>query len=152
MDDKGQDVAALIAAYLSDDNKLKTLEMSKEIAFDFNSLSAMIHGYVRSLGWRRGLDVSFPKANYTVRVWSSNCLSNAWENCCCNVLMHITIVPCIVMRCYRDCGGHKETGIRSVFRIDYHALQVFEMIRPRLWCKGWSGMDLAMEMYRDAFW
>jgi len=44
MDDKGQDVAALISAYLSDDNMLKTLEMKKEISFDFNALSSMIYG------------------------------------------------------------------------------------------------------------
>ena len=30
--------------------------------------------------------------------------------------------------------------------------QVFEMIKPRLWCKGWSGMDMALELYRDMFW
>jgi hypothetical protein len=107
---------------------------------------------IRSLGWRRGLSISFPKANYTVRVWSSNALSNMWENSCCWCLCHVTIIPCIVMRCYRDCGGHKETGVRSVFRIDYHPVQVFEMIRPRLWCKGWSGMQMAMELYRDMFW
>ena len=79
---------------------------------------------IRSLGWRRGLSVSFPKANYTVRAWSSNALSNMWENTCCYILCHITIVPCIAMRCYRDCGGHMEQGVRSVFRIDYHPLQV----------------------------
>eukprot|EP01045_Picozoa_sp_COSAG04_P046636 COSAG04_NODE_17002_length_482_cov_0.942559_2_plen_44_part_01 len=43
------------------------------------------------------------------------------------------------MRCYRDCGGHQETGVKSVYRIDYHPLQIFEMIKPRLWCPGWSG-------------
>ena len=138
---------------------------------------------IRSLGWRRGLDVSFPKANYTVRTWSSNKLSNMWENTCCWCLCHVTIIPCIAMRCYRDCGGHKEQGVRSVFRIDYHPLQVchscvsheielcscpsqridldclrdgtfqvFEMIRPRLWCKGWSGMSMVCELYRDLFW
>ena len=83
----------LCEGYVKDTNLLKTLRMDKEISFDFSSLSAMIHGYIRSLGWRRGLSVSFPKANHTVRVWSRNKLSAMWENCCCNVLCHITIIP-----------------------------------------------------------
>ena len=63
---------------------LKTLEMKKVVQFDFGLLRAMIHGYIRSeLGWWRGLEITFPKANYTVRVWQRNWLSKMWENCCC---------------------------------------------------------------------
>ena len=56
------------------------------------------------------------------------------------------------MRCYRDCGGHKEKGLRSFFRINYDPLQVFEMIRPLLWCKGYSGAAMIAGLYRDMFW
>ena len=63
-----------------------------------------------------------------------------WENCCCKVLCHLTILPCLVMRLYRgDCccqEDHAESDIRSYFRINYHPIQVFEAIRPQLWCPG----------------
>lgn len=148
----GMSVPDLIQSYLDDTNMLKTLKMKKEIQFDFVALKAMVKGYIRQIGWHRGLDVRFPKANYTTRIWSHNALSAMWEDCCCKLLCHITIIPCIVMRCYRDCGGHKESGVRSVFQIQYHPLQVFEMIRPQLWCTGWSGSSMAMELIRNIFW
>ena len=75
-----------------------------------------------------------------------------WENCCCFCLCHAFIIPCIVMRIYRDCGGHKQADIRSFFRIHYSPIQVFEMVRPRLWCPGFSGAALAREFMRDVFW
>ena len=75
-----------------------------------------------------------------------------WENPCCWCLCHLTIIPCSIMRCYRDCGGHKEKGVRSFFRINYHPLQVFEMLRPMLWCPGYSGAAMIAELYRDLFW
>jgi hypothetical protein len=65
-------VPELIEKYLADGNLLKTLQLTKDIGFDFGTLHSLVKGYVRSLGWRRGLEVSFPKANYTVRTWSSN--------------------------------------------------------------------------------
>ena len=91
-----------------------------------------------------------------VRIYSENALSSMWENCCCKVLCHLTILPCIVMRLYRgDCccqEDHAESDIRSYFRINYHPIQVFEAIRPQLWCPGFSGMGLAMELLRNVFW
>ena len=116
----------------------------------------MVHGYIRQLGWRRGLTISFPSANTTVRVYSENWLSGLWENCCCNLLCHLTIVPCLVMRIYRgDCccqTDHAEGDIRSFFRIQYAPLQVFAAIQQRLWCPGFSGAAFAMELMRDVFW
>ena len=133
--------------------------MTKEVHFDFSALKGMVHGYIRSLGWRRGLSISFPKANYTVRVYHQNWLSAAWENCCCKLLCHLTIVPCLVMRLYRgDCGrccgqaDHAEEDLRSYFRIQYAPIQVFEMIRQQLWCPGYSGAAFAMEVLRNVFW
>ena len=73
----------------------------------------MVYGYIRSLGWRRGLTISFPKANYSVRVYHENWLSNLWENTCCSILCHLTILPCIFMRIYRGdcgCGGSRDSG------------------------------------------
>ena len=40
----------------------------------------------------------------------------------------------------------------TLLRLIVLDLQVFEMIKPRLWCKGWSGMDMVCELYRDMFW
>jgi len=59
-----------IQDYIDDDGSLKSVEMIKEIGFDFNALQGMIHGYIRQLGWWRGLTISFPRANYKVRIWS----------------------------------------------------------------------------------
>ena len=79
-----------------------------------------------------------------------------WENCCIKVLCHITILPCILMRLYRgDCccqEDHAEEDIRSLFRINFLPIQVFEAIRPQLWCPGFSGAAFAREMLRNVFW
>lgn len=153
--ESGQSVPQLIESYLADGNMLKTLQMKKEIGFNFDALRGMVYGYIRSLGWRRGLTVSFPKANASTRIWSKNKLSTMWENCFCRCLCHVTIIPCIVMRCYRgDCSsnGSQQQGIRSFFQIQYHPLQVFEVIRPQLWCTGWSGAQMAAELIRNVFW
>ena len=151
-DGKPDPIPQIIQEFIDDTNKLKTLQMKKVIAFDFNTLRRQVRGYIRALGWRRGLSVSFPQANYSVRVWSKNCLSSMWENSCCWCLCHLTIIPCIIMRCYRDCGGHKESGIQSHFEIQYHPRQIFEMIRPALWCPGYGAMDMMGEVFRNVFW
>jgi len=156
VDENRLSVPELMHKYVNDANLLKSVAMKKEVQFDFNTLHAMVYGYLRSLGWRRGLTISFPKANHSVRVYNENWLSNMWENACINCLCHITIVPCILMRIYRgDCCGqedHAEEDVRSFFRINYAAVQVFEAIRPALWCPGFSGAAFAMELLRDVFW
>ena len=35
--------------------------------------------------------------------------------------------------------------MRSIFRIEYHPLQVFEKIRSQLYVPGWVGQQMAME-------
>jgi len=156
VDEMQRSVPELCEKFLSDTNLLKSLAMKKEIQFDFRALQSMVYGYVRSLGWRRGLTVSFPTANRSVRVYHENSLSRMWENCCCRLLCHLTIVPCLVMRLYRgDCccqEDHAEDDLRSYFRIHYLPVQVFEAIRTQLWCPGFSGAALAMELLRDVFW
>mmetsp|Transcript_50477 Transcript_50477/g.113418 ORF Transcript_50477/g.113418 Transcript_50477/m.113418 type:complete len:288 (-) Transcript_50477:282-1145(-) len=156
VDEKGLTVPELFEKYVNDTNLLKSIGMTKQVDFDFRTLESIVHGYIRQMGWRRGLTISFPSANTTVRVYSKNCLSGMWENTCCNLLCHLTILPCIVMRLYRgDCclqSDHAEGDIRSFYRIQYAPLQVFESIRPRLWCPGFSGAALAMELMRDLFW
>ena len=101
--------------------------------------------------------MTFPQRNRTVRAYDENWMSCMWENCFCNCLMHATIIPCIVMRCYRgDCSGqsgaHAEEDVRSFFRINYAPAQVFDAIRPALWAPGFSGMAVAMEILRNVFW
>lgn len=156
VDEKQLSVPQLCQKFVGDSNLLKSLAMKKEVQFDFRALQSMVYGYVRSLGWRRGLTVSFPKANCSVRVYHENWLSQMWENCCCRLLCHLTLVPCLLMRIYRgDCccqEDHAEEDIRSFFRIQYMPLQVFEAIRPQLWCPGFSGAALAIELLRDVFW
>mmetsp|Transcript_33990 Transcript_33990/g.56251 ORF Transcript_33990/g.56251 Transcript_33990/m.56251 type:complete len:490 (-) Transcript_33990:227-1696(-) len=158
VDERGLSPTELMGKYLSDVNLLKSLELRKEVQFDYEALRRQVHGYLRYLGWRRGLTISFPKANYTIRVYQHNWLSQMWENCLCNMLCHLTLVPCILMRVYRgdcNCSGHSEhaeSDLRSYFRINYHVLQVFEAIRPSLWVPGWSGAAMAMEMVRNVFW
>ena len=91
-----------------------------------------------------------------MRVYHENWLSAMWENCCCRILCHLTLVPCLIMRIYRgDCcchEDHAEEGVRSYFRINYQAIQVFEGIRSQLWAPGFSGAAMAMELLRNVFW
>lgn len=139
----------IINDYIMDDNKLKTLSMEKVIGFDFEGLRVLVYAYIRMLGWRRGLRVSYNKANYRTRVYEENCLSSMWENCFCKCLCHVTIIPCIVMRCYQH--GHKERGIKSFFKINYQAMQVFEIIKPGLWAPGFRCLGL-LGIFADTFW
>ena len=132
---------------------MKKLTMKKEVGgINFEALRRMTYGRIRAMGWWRGLRITFPKANYSVRVYSQNCLSSAWENPCIYCLCHVTILPCIFMRMYRDCNHHASNDLRSHFQIPYAAIQVFSMIENQLWCPGFSGMDLAQELLRDVFW
>ncbi|EOD33500.1 hypothetical protein EMIHUDRAFT_229635 [Emiliania huxleyi CCMP1516] len=156
VDAAGLSVPDLCQKFVNDTNLLKSLAMKKEVDFDFNGLHSMVYGYIRSLGWRRGLTVSFPKANASVRVYHENWLSAMWENCCCRILCHLTLIPCLLMRIYRgDCcchEDHAEEDVRSYFRINYQAIQVFEGIRSQLWAPGFSGAARAMELLRNVFW
>jgi hypothetical protein len=49
---------------------------------------------------------------------------------------------------------HKQTHIKSYYRIDHHALQVFEMIKDQLWAPGFrqQALGLVGEISRDVFW
>ena len=49
MDDHGASVPDLVDAYLNDKNKLKTLEMKKEIGFDFDGMRRMVKGMALAL-------------------------------------------------------------------------------------------------------
>lgn len=136
--------------YIDDDSKMKSIVMKKEIGFDFPALKGMIHGYIRSLGWWRGLTISFPRANYQARIWSKNGLSAIWENPCGKCLCYVSLIGCCIMNAMS--GSSKQSSIKSFYRIDYHPLQVFAMIQPALWCPGFSGMRMAQELMRDMFW
>ena len=101
-------------------------------------------------GWWRGLNVSFPRANYRVKIWTANWLSNIWQNPCGKCLCYLSCIGCCLMNCVAN--AHKQSAIRSFFQINYHPLQVFEMVRPMLWCPGFSGRRMAAEIMRDIFW
>jgi hypothetical protein len=148
----GTTVPAEINQYLADTNKLKTFNMTKLIGFDFVALERYVYNYIRSLGWWRGLMIDFPMSNYTARVYDRNALSAAWENPCCWCLMVTTILPWCVMKCYGDWSGHKKDNCKSFFKINYDPLQIFAVIRPALWCTGFTIEGAIMEGLRDLYW
>ena len=57
-----------------------------------------------------------------------------------------------------NCGGHRATGISSIFRMsngvtDYEPLQVFDVVRPALWCTGWRNAHFAqMLLHQQVRW
>ena len=156
VDKEGLSVPKLCDKFIADSNLLKSLAMKKVVDFDFAGMRNMVYGYIRQLGWRRHLSITFPMVNTSVRVYRENWLSQAWENPCICCLCHVTIIPCILMRLYRgDCPcqeHHAESDVRSTFRIHYTSLQVFEAIKPQLWAPGFSGAQAAMELLRNIFW
>ena len=87
----------------------------------------------------KALSKAMPKANYSTRcaLWQRNWLSKMWENCCCFCLCHAFIIPFIVMRIYRDCGGHKQADIRSFFRIHYYTARIRSFFLR--WCARGTG-------------
>ncbi|GMI40085.1 hypothetical protein TeGR_g7555 [Tetraparma gracilis] len=148
-DDEGVTVPDVIQEFLQQDHPLKELVMEKTINdFDFFALEAMIEGYLRSQGWYRGLSVSFPRANHKVRVWKRSCISNFWENPCGKVLCYLSLVGCCVVHCLKC--RHRNTGVISEYRIDYHPLQVFETIKGQLWCPGLGEQILSSVL--SSFW
>merc|ERR1712094_10678 len=86
-------------------------------------------GYVRSLGWHRGLNVSFPRANYKVWIRNSNCALECYENPCGKCLCYASCIGCCIMKCINK--RHTQKGISSVYEVRYHPTEVFEMIAPR---------------------
>ena len=72
------------------------------------------------------------------------------------ISVRVDASACLLMRIYRgDCcchEDHAEEGVRSYFRINYQAIQVFEGIRSQLWAPGFSGAAMAMELLRNVFW
>ena len=154
-----ESVADICDGYLKDENLLATLVMEKRIkGFNFDELCHYVRRHIRYLGWNRRLSVSTSVNNRIVRVYKENACSSLWENMCCFVLMHVTILPCMLFRCYRDCGGHRATGISSIFRMsngvtDYEPLQVFDVVRPALWCTGWRNAHFAqMLLHQQVRW
>ena len=154
-----ESVADICDGYLKDENLLATLVMEKRIkGFNFDELCHYVRRHIRYLGWNRRLNVSTSVKNRIVRVYKENACSSLWENMCCFVLMHVTILPCMFFRCYRDCGGHRATGISSIFRMsngvtDYEPLQVFDVVRPALWCTGWRNAHFAqMLLHQQVRW
>ena len=62
----GTSIPDVIERYLDDGSTFRRLSMEKVVLFDFSAMERLVYGYVRSLGWHRGLNVSFPRANYKV--------------------------------------------------------------------------------------
>jgi hypothetical protein len=148
--DNGETIPAAVDCFLADTSGLKTLKMDKVVAFDFGHLRTMVYGYIRSLGWWRGLTISFPRHNYRVKIWKKTCVSSIWENGCGRCLCYLSLIGCCVMKCILS--KHKQSHIKSYYRIDYHPLQVMEMIKPQLWAPGFAAQGLGMmgEFMREA--
>ena len=149
--DTGEPVPDAVRAFLQDTNGMKQLVMDKVIGFDFPKLQQMIVGYVRSLGWWRCLTVSFPRRNYEVRIWKRTCVSSIWEDPCGKCLCYLSIVGCCIMHVLRN--QHSQNHVKAYYRIDYHPLQVFEMIKGAIWIPGFRAQTagLAMETLRVLF-
>ena len=145
-------VEEAIDNFLKDGNVLKTLTMDKVVDFDFQFLKQQIHGYIRSLGWYRGLDISFPRCNHRVKIWKRNCLSTTWESCFGRCMCYMSVVGCLLMHCIKC--GHNQNSIKAYYQIEAHPIQIFEAIRPQLWAPGFGQQVMAGvgEMLRDGFW
>ena len=118
----GESVPDLIQKYIDDGSQFKRLEMRKMIGFDFDGLRRLVRGYIRSQGWFRDLTVSFPQANYKVRLWQESCMTNTWDDGCGKCLCYLSVVGCLFMNCMQS--AHETTGVKSYFQIQYDPLQV----------------------------
>jgi len=148
-------IPEIVQAYHQDSNCLKELCMEKDIRFDFAELHLLIKCYIRGkLKWHRGLDVSFPKANHTVRIWSENCCSDIYENkCLCCMLSLVTGgIYCCVAGCIKS--GHTQKGIRSFWEIECSPKQVFhECVKQQLYVPGFARVREIVDAFGNAlFW
>jgi len=134
---KDKSVELLIEEYLADRNKLKSLQLKKKLCWDTNFLCDLIRRYIRSLGWRRDLSVTKRTRNTSVRIAVNSKLARMYDSRGGRALMIITIIPAIATAVYAH--GHRKRSLRSVFTIQYTPYQVFEMIRPQLWCPTYGG-------------
>jgi len=151
--DGDMSIPDIVKAYHKDKNCLKSLQMMKEIDFDFSGLKHKVEKHFRGkLHWHRGLQISFPRMNHSVRVWQQNCCSSIWENCCLRCLVGtLTVgVYCCIAYCIQQ--GHKQSGIRSFWRIEYSSGQVFhEHVKDKLWTDHhWGGGHKSYDSYGNS--
>jgi len=125
-------VGLLLEEYLADRNMMKSLQLKKKLFWDANSLCKLVHRYIRELGWRNNLRVVHRVSNTSVRVAANYRLSRMYDSLDGRALMVITVIPAIMAKIYSH--GHRKRILQSAFTIRYSPVQVFEMIRPQLWC------------------
>lgn len=130
--DQSVSVEEMIDSFLEDGNKLKSLQLKKKIHWPRSALHHLVRGYIRALGWHRELSVYTHTRNKSVRVATDSKRARTWDDCCGRTMMIMTIFPAIAFAIYGS--GHRERGMRSIFTLQYGPLQVFEFIRPQLWC------------------
>jgi hypothetical protein len=118
----GTSIPDVIERYLDDGSAFRRLSMEKVVLFDFSAMERLVYGYVRSLGWHRGLNVSFPRANYKVWIRNSNCALECYENPCGKCLCYASCIGCCIMKCINK--RHTQKGISSVYEVRYHPTEV----------------------------
>jgi len=124
-------VDTMVENFIRDTNKLRSLQMKKTVVWNSKALVHLVKSYIRQSGWRDQLDVTIAYESTSIRIADDNELAQAYDNCCCRVMMFLTVVPAVLMCIYGN--GHRERGLKSIFVIEATPLQVFESIRPQLY-------------------
>ena len=121
------DAGAAASAYQK--KKVSAVVLRKEVrGLDFQALRKLVVGYLRAVGWWRGLAVSFPCCNAEVRCGGPpSAPAGGGKKGCAAALL-------------RCCRRETCAELVSTFRVEgYSPLQVFEMVKPMLWT---TGMEL----------
>jgi len=139
--DTSKTVDQMIDDFLEDDNKLKSLQLQKKVFWNYGLLCHMVYSYCRQLGWRRQLRVWTETYDKSIRICTESKMASVYDNCCCRCMMYVTIIPALVFCFYGS--GHRERGLRSIFVIQHHPVQVFESIRPQIWVTGFRGCAIS---------
>jgi len=121
--------------YLDSENKMKCLQMTKKVYFDFATLNVLVKEFL-ALEYNckpSQISCKITLKRTSVRLYANTVGNKFWDSIWGRIISGVTIVPGIAMSIYAEDGRWRD--IRSHFTILYTPFQLFHLIRPKLFDK-----------------
>jgi hypothetical protein len=130
-DNNCRTVSQLLADYTQDDNKFKSLVLTKYILWDYTELQQAIIGAFRSVGYYGEIAITFPKEQYEISVHSAHRMRKLARNNLVRALCFVTCLWVIAGPAYVFSRHRNADTLQATFRM---------RISPREWLQSnyWS--------------